>query len=77
MNSNLKTTPIPGGKILVETTCPFCGKVVSMTLDEHVWHNGLRAYQSGELIQNAWPTLTPDERELIQTGICPKCWDEM
>ena len=77
MNSNLKTTPVLGGKVLIETTCPFCGKAESMTLDEHVWHNGLHAYRSGEHIQNAWPTLTPDQREMVLTGICPKCWDEM
>jgi len=31
----------------------------------------------GELIQDVFPHLTPDEREFIQTGITPEDWNEM
>jgi len=35
------------------------------------------AWQGGELIQNALPELTPGERELLISGICEKCFDEI
>ena len=31
----------------------------------------------GELIQNAMPYLSPDEREILISGICGRCFDEM
>jgi hypothetical protein len=38
---------------------------------------GFQAWQSGEFIQDALPELSTDERELLISGICPKCWDVM
>jgi hypothetical protein len=38
---------------------------------------GLKKWQNGELIQRAFPTMTPDQREVMLTGIHPKCWDKM
>ena len=36
------------------------------------------AWRSGKmLIQEALPELDADQRELLISGICPKCWDEM
>lgn len=37
----------------------------------------LAAYQDGELVQSAFPYLTPGQRELIVTGITDEIWDEM
>lgn len=28
-------------------------------------------------IQNAFPYLTPDQRERLQSGTCPPCWERM
>ena len=38
---------------------------------------GLLAWQQGELIQNALPELSADDRELLISHTCPKCWVEM
>ena len=38
---------------------------------------GLADWQGGELIQNALPELNADQRELLISGTCPTCWDEM
>jgi hypothetical protein len=38
---------------------------------------GFHNWQGGELIQNALPELTADERELLISGTCPSCWDRM
>lgn len=56
---------------LVDTTCPFCSEVSTLSLPR----NGLTAYQQGAFIQNAFPGLNADDREQILTGICPVCWD--
>jgi len=37
----------------------------------------LNRWASGELIQNVFPDLNPDVRELIKTGTHPECWDSM
>jgi len=37
----------------------------------YAWH------EDGALIQNAFPTLTPAEREFIKTGITDEQWQEL
>jgi hypothetical protein len=37
----------------------------------------MRWYNGDGLIQEIWPNLTGDERELIMTGIHPECWNRM
>jgi len=59
--------------IFLSRKCPFCGQYHDVLVDEIDYI----AYLSGELIQNAFPYLTADEREIIQTGICSKCWEGM
>lgn len=54
---------------------PFSGKINSMEID--VTQDQIDRWQNGELIQNAMPNLTPDEREFIKTGIEPEEWDSM
>lgn len=49
--------------------CPFCGREseVMVKIDEYL------AYEEGALAQDAFPNLSPEERELIISGICIKC----
>ena len=49
--------------------CPFCGK----TYDLLVNARGYWLWQDGELIQNALPTLTANERESLISGLCTDC----
>jgi hypothetical protein len=35
------------------------------------------AWQRGELIQDAMPYLSADEREILISGVCGRCFDEM
>lgn len=60
--------------MLVTRTSPFTGKVHSMEID--VTEEQVLRYNQGELIQRAFPHLTPDEREFIKTGITPQEWEE-
>jgi hypothetical protein len=34
-------------------------------------------WQSGTLIQDAFPHLTDGQREFLISGMCPGCWDEL
>ncbi len=55
--------------------CPNCGKQYTpvLALDKM----GMARWNSGMLIQEAWPHAKAIEREQLQTGICSdKCWDE-
>jgi hypothetical protein len=51
----------------------FSGKVHSMEIP--VTEAQIEAWQNGELIQNAMPNLTPDQREFLMTGITPEEWE--
>lgn len=51
--------------------CMFCGK--SQTLKLPV--DGYSKWRSGAFVQSAFPKLSPQERELLITGVDSKCWD--
>lgn len=55
-------------------TSPISGIVHVMNID--VSHEQLARWRKGELIQNAMPHLTDDEREFIMTGITPEEWSD-
>ena len=54
---------------------PISGKINVMDLD--VTKDQFVAWEKGALIQDAFPNLTPDEREFLKTGITPDEWDVM
>ena len=54
-------------KIIV--TCPFCGNVSTLIVPT----DGFIAWQDGSLVQNAFPALSADEREILISGICEDC----
>ena len=60
-------------RIDIEITCPFCGADHAVEVDLAQY----KAWQNGELIQNAMPNLTPTEREQLISGLCPKCQAEV
>jgi hypothetical protein len=50
------------------------GKTTFMDLD--ITDAQLRRWKGGELIQNVFPHLSPDEREFLMTGITHDEWEE-
>jgi len=32
-------------------------------------------WQAGEHVQNVWPEMSPENREVLISGTHPKCWD--
>ena len=77
MSTTIQQTDYPNDVTILEIPCPFCGKISKLKVSTKVWRDGLNAYKNGALIQNAWPTLSPSDRELILTGICDECWNKM
>jgi hypothetical protein len=60
--------------VLVECPeCMMCGKSAELEVDDAA----LAAWRRDTHIQDAFPDMTPDERELLITGTHPKCWDAM
>lgn len=56
----------------VTRTNPFTGEVVVREIA--VTEAQLRAWENGQLIQEAMPTLNADDREFIMTGLLPEQW---
>ena len=47
------------------------------TLDLPITQTQLDLYAAGALLQDAFPNLTPDEREFIKSGITAEEWDSL
>lgn len=60
-------------EVTIVTTCPFCGRANEVEVNEMDYLD----WDDGLLVQDAFPYLSADEREMLITGICPTCWDKM
>ena len=59
--------------VLIETpNCPWCHKFSVVEVPAA----GLVEYMNGAHIQNAFPDLTANQRELLKTGTHAACWDQ-
>ena len=58
----------------ITRTSPFSGKqntrAISFNIEDYT------AWERGELIQNAFPYMSADDREFMKTGITPQEWEE-
>jgi hypothetical protein len=54
---------------------PFTGQM--LTREIPVTEEQLMAWQDGELIQNAMPNISAEDREFIKSGITAEQWEEM
>lgn len=64
-------TKLPATQI--DNVCFHCGQANRILVDTA----DLEKWRNGTLIQDAFPKLDADDRELIQTGTHPECWNEM
>lgn len=58
---------------MITVRCHRCRKETALPVSEAQitrWH-------SGELIQRVMPELSADDRELLISGICGSCFDQM
>lgn len=74
MDFNLNVTDNNDHTVTFRRDCRECGDetVAVATKDE------LLAYSHGAFVQQAFPSLTADQREaLFLSGICSNCWDKL
>jgi len=50
---------------------------IERSMEIPVTQEQLDRWAAGELIQNAMPELTADEREFIKTGVTPEEWENV
>lgn len=55
------------------TSCPFCGHADAVFVNEDDYWD----WQDGALVQDAFPYLSADDRELLISGCCSQCWNKM
>ena len=60
-------------EVTIITACPLCGHANEVEVNEDDYWD----WQDGELVKNAFPYLAPSEREMLISGTCPKCWNNM
>ena len=58
-------------EVCVVTACPFCGHGNEVEVNESDYWD----WQDGKLVQDAFPYLSADEREMLISGVCPTCWE--
>ena len=61
--------------MLVTRTSQYSGKQRTRDLD--ITEEQVAIYESGVLIQHAFPHLSADDREFYKTGITQEEWDEL
>ncbi len=54
-------------------SCPFCHRINTVRVDKYKWR---RWMLDRELIQNVWPEMSADMREVMISGSCPACYDK-
>lgn len=66
-------------KTIITRRSPFTGRIHQMEipLSQEEFSRREVLWQTGELIQNAFPMLDAGQREFIKTGITPDEWDNM
>jgi hypothetical protein len=65
---------IEGSKTKIISTCPSCGKVSSLMVDTEDLKTWLT---SSKPIQRVFTYLSPEECELMISGLCSECWDKL
>ena len=60
--------------ILVKSRpCTVCGEYEVWSLDRQA----VTSWQEGENIQNAFPDMNAEDREILISGTHPACWDKL
>lgn len=58
--------------VTLAIVCPLCGKTSYLIVPT----DGYTAWKLHDvLVQDAFPYLPAEDRELLISGICPTCWD--
>ena len=70
----MKIVQLDSSKYQLSIKCHICGEVNTFTVPVQ----GFDKYMLTDIcIQDALPTVPAEQREMIMTTTCPKCWDAM
>lgn len=58
--------------VTIQRKCYVCGNLAEVEMPIEAF----KKYADGMLIQNAWPEATPEESEIIITGMHSHCFNE-
>lgn len=64
------------GMVYPEVTCNVCGKTHTLEVKADDWQEWNEPNREREF-QEIFPYLVPDERVLLTSGICGRCFDRM
>lgn len=62
-----------GKFIQISVKCRCCGQEYILNVTD----DGYNAYMNGALVQDAFPCISPEDRELLISGLCENCWDKL
>ena len=62
----------PPRKMALKRTCILCRKVIMVKVN----HDDYIEWTNGMLIQNAFPYLNDDEKEILISSICGTCFNK-
>lgn len=58
----------------LEVDCRVCGKTVNVVIEQE----DFKKFKNHEgAVQDIFPYLGADEREMLISGICPECWEKL
>ena len=58
---------------MIQATCQHCKESSELAVNKQ----DIIDWTAGKYIQDAMPYLSADERELLISGTCGKCWENM
>jgi hypothetical protein len=59
--------------MIIKATCIECKKEFSLTVTAGEYDS----FREGAFVQDAFPNLTPGERELLISSMCETCFDKL
>lgn len=60
---------------IVEINCRWCGQGVGLVASQLEWDMWFSPDRP--MVQRCFPTMSAENREMLVSGTCPKCWDSM
>ena len=58
----------------LEVDCRMCGKTVNLVIEQE----DFKKFKNREgAVQDIFPYLNADEREMLISGICSNCWEKL
>ena len=65
---------LPNNKVICKIECPFCGREYMVKVSRKGW---VDYTVNNKLAQDCFPELSPAERELLISGTCNQCWEDL